>query len=92
MINLKFALENPWANEDFKNLFCKEAKFSKNKDYSFEIVRYSRELLTVGISLTHRSDHAGLTIELGLFGYNVSAGWYDTRHWNYKKQCWGSYD
>jgi hypothetical protein len=40
---------------------------------------------------TVRQSHAGLDLELGLFGYNVHFQFYDNRHWNVKEGCWMVY-
>ena len=37
-------------------------------------------------------DHAGPEFELGLLGYNVQLGMYDTRHWNNETDSWEEYD
>jgi hypothetical protein len=41
---------------------------------------------------TVRQSHAGLDLELGLFGYNVHFNFYDNRHWNSKEGRWMFYN
>jgi len=44
------------------------------------------------INKDKNSDHAGLTIELNLFGLNTIYTHYDTRHWDYENDTWCVYD
>lgn len=93
MFYFDLRIKNPWAKDDFKNIFCRERKFTKNKAYSFELLYQKSMLFSLSLRLNWRgSDHAGPAIELGLFGYSVSASIYDTRHWDYEKNCWTVYD
>jgi hypothetical protein len=41
---------------------------------------------------TIRQSHAGLDLEVGLFGYNVHFNFYDNRHWNNEAGCWENYN
>ena len=88
MINLNLSLANPWYKENFKNLFGKFGTLNPHTVWEFEVIRYSRTLFEVAFEWTVRTDHAGPHIELGLFGYTVSARIYDTRHWDHNKNCW----
>ena len=49
------------------------------------------ELFRIEFEWTTRQDHAGVHLELGLFGYKIAFGWYDTRHWNIEKGRWVDY-
>jgi hypothetical protein len=85
MINLHLSLTNPWYKENFKNLFNRFGVISKHKTWEFEVCRNSRTLAEINFEVRFRTDHAGAMIELGLFGYEVSATFYDNRHWNDKE-------
>jgi hypothetical protein len=37
---------------------------------------------------TRRQSHAGLDIEIGLFGYAAHFNFYDNRHWNIEEERW----
>jgi hypothetical protein len=41
---------------------------------------------------TIRQSHAGLDLELGLFGYNIHFNFYDIRHWDQNTQKWEVYE
>lgn len=83
MINISFNLRNPWSQE-FKNLWCRVYDTPhKNKFIELEVYKDS-SLLSCNFSLTTRQSHAGLDIEVGLFGYCFHFNFYDMRHWNYE--------
>jgi hypothetical protein len=91
MISLNFNLRNPWSNT-FKNLGSTFfATPFKHKFIELECYKDST-LLTVVCNWTIRQSHAGLDIELGLFGYNVHFNFYDNRHWNNEEGRWCIYD
>lgn len=93
MILLSLKLSNPWTKDTFRNLFCREKKFAKNKAYSFELLYHSPMIVELSVELGWRGhDHAGPVIEIGLLGYSIRAAIYDTRHWDSKKNCWTQYD
>lgn len=93
MILLNIGLTNPWAKYNFKNVFCREKKLTKNKAYGIELTYNSTSLVSLELSFSWRGhDHAGPSIELGLFGWCIHLHIYDTRHWNYEKNCWESYN
>lgn len=39
-----------------------------------------------------KRDHAGVHIDVTLFGISFAATLYDVRHWDYEKDCWESFD
>lgn len=91
MINIHLSINNPWAKENFKNLFCRGGKITKNMAWEFEIIRYSYTFAEFNTSYTVRQDHAGFDLEIGLFGYSMHFQIYDSRHWNYTNNCWEIY-
>jgi hypothetical protein len=91
MISFNFNILNPWSNT-FKNLWCRgfDTPF-KNKFIEIEITK-GVTLISCIISWTLRQSHAGLELELGLFGYNVHFNFYDNRHWDYARGEWEKRD
>jgi hypothetical protein len=91
MISFNFNIRNPW-NNTFKNLWCRgyDTPF-KNKFIELEITK-GVTLISCIISWTVRQSHAGLELELGLFGYNVHFNFYDNRHWDYARGEWEKRD
>jgi hypothetical protein len=91
MISFNFNLRNPWYKEWSENLFSK-AYSTPFKHKCIELECYKDgHLLTFMFNWTICRDHAGLDIELGLFGYNVHFQFYDNRHWNVEEGRWMFY-
>lgn len=61
----------------------------KNKHIELEIVQDST-LISFVFNWTVRQSHAGLDLEVGVFGYNAHFNFYDCRHWNSEKNQWYS--
>jgi hypothetical protein len=90
MISLNFNLRNPWSNR-FENLWCKSyATPFNNKFIELEVTR-DFTLASFMFNWTVRQSHAGLDLEVGLFGYNVHFQFYDNRHWNTAEGRWMIY-
>ena len=81
---------NPWSDL-FKPVWSWDKKVTKNKAVEVEVYR-SNTVAELEARLRHREDHAGLIISLGLLSYTLRAQFYDTRHWNYEKKAWQSYE
>lgn len=45
-------------------------------------------IVQASIYFTIHSDHAGLTVKLGLLGFSGHFTIHDNRHWDYKNKCW----
>ena len=87
MISINFNLRNPWSDR-FNNLWCHAYSTPfKNKFIELEVTRDST-LVSVMFNWTVQQSHAGLDLELGVFGYCVRVNFYDNRHWNYTKGCY----
>ncbi len=81
MISFNFNIRNPWSNR-FENLWCRayNTPFT-NKFIELEVTR-DFTLISFMFNWTVRQSHAGLDLEVGLFGYNIHFQFYDNRHWN----------
>jgi hypothetical protein len=81
MISFNFNIRNPWSNT-FNNLWCRayDTPF-KNKFIELEFTQ-DFTLVSVMFNWTVRQSHAGLDLELGLFGYNFHFNFFDNRHWD----------
>lgn len=87
MINLQFALKNPFSRSQWESLLERGGSLSKNKAWEVQICRDSR-LFSVEFDLSFRQSHAGLFVGLGLFGYEMMINLYDSRHWDHDTDCW----
>ena len=91
MINLNFNIRNPWSQQ-FRNVWSRSfGTFFANKFIELEIYRDS-SILSFNFNWTIRQSHAGLDIEVGLLGYCFHFNFYDSRHWDYDKECYEKYD
>lgn len=92
MLHLNFTISNPWAKDNFKNLWNRNWAVSKRKVIELELCKYSKDIFSTKFNLTHRTDHAGLKIEISLLSYAAIFNFYDRRHWNYKNHNWEDYE
>ncbi len=90
MIYLQFNIRNPWIDR-FVNIRCWTGNtFIKNKFWELQIYK-SSDIFDLFIRLTHRQDHAGIYLGLGIFGFNAEFQIYDCRHWNKNTNSWENY-
>jgi hypothetical protein len=89
MINVNFNVNNPWSNR-WNTLWTRSRFLSDNKAVEFNGYR-TGSLITVEFSLSFRTDHAGVRLMLGVFGYEAELHFYDTRHWDSNKGTWVDY-
>lgn len=97
MFYLNASIKNPFWKSEYNKYFdsyvCVEKPISKNKVFNFEITRHFYHLFQFILKTEFRGmDHAGPSLELGLFGYNVMVCIYDTRHWDDEKNTWKNYE
>jgi hypothetical protein len=90
MIVLNLAINNPWSDR-FEPLRAWGGKLFKHKAWEFEIYR-CETIVELEARFSIRTDHAGLTVGLGLFSYALRAQLYDTRHWDYNTNNWITHD
>jgi len=90
MINVQIRLCNPWV-EKFENLKCKSFQITKNKTLELQMFK-TNDIINFQLTFSHRTDHAGLTVELGLLSYNIMLSFLDNRHWDDVNKKWENYD
>ena len=62
-----------------------------NRGVSFDItILYA--LLHFEFRIAWKTDHAGVSLWLGLLGFDVGLHFHDTRHWDYENNRWEVYD
>jgi hypothetical protein len=86
MINLDFTISNPFSDR-FRILASKCKMLTKHKAVEANIY-WEANIIKLSLVYSTRQDHAGLQIEVGLFGYDFELHFYDTRHWDYKTHQW----
>jgi hypothetical protein len=91
MINLALTIRNPFS-QHFTNLWSRAYHTPfKNKCIELEVTK-DFTLVSLMFNWTIRQSHAGLDLELGLFGYCIHFNFYDKRHWNYEEKCYYIYE
>lgn len=88
MIYFNVNLRNPKWVERFENIkVWHGATPFKNKYWEVQVIK-NDNLLRIEFEFTAKQDHAGVNLELGLFGYEIHFTFYDNRHWNYERSEW----
>jgi len=89
VIQFNFTVANPFQHESFKDYWQKDFALTKNKTFELGFYRYTWNLFEFQLDLRWRGvDHAGPSLEIGLFGYTARIGISDNRHWNYDTNDW----
>ena len=82
LIHFNFNIRNPYRKPSFQNLFCISKLFTKHKAWEFEVLYVAQTIVECDFSIRVKTDHAGLDLSFGLFGYVAHFVIYDTRHWD----------
>lgn len=90
MIYCNINLRNPWSKRYWSMIKCWHFDITKNKSTSIEISR-DTNVFRFEFEYTIRQDHAGLNVEFALFGYQISFGIHDNRHWDNDNGRWKQY-
>jgi hypothetical protein len=88
-VDFKFAFSLPFWNEVFKNLSCLHGKYAK--EVGWELNTYlvgGDEFIKIETTLKTKCDHAGLNLQVALFGLSIEYSVYDIRHWNDDEDRW----
>lgn len=72
----------------YKSHFFFFKKLSKNKNIEVECTTDTWNIFCLEFKIGYKEDHAGVSLELSLLGTQIYFKIYDTRHWNYKNDCW----
>lgn len=88
MFHIYFKLTNPWKQSKFKNIWCKSKLISQHKVIEGQLTGGDAVLFGLTVDITHRQDHAGVFLEVGLLGYTASVTFYDCRHWDNNAKSW----
>lgn len=89
MIRLNFEIDYPFTSTSFNHIFNYVCGTPfKHKYFELEVFQDCENLLHFKFDWRRKCDHAGIKLELGLFGYETMFCLYDNRHWDYKNNCW----
>jgi hypothetical protein len=83
LLNIRIELKNPFDSWDrYNNLGSISGQLFQHKYWELEHSYYSPMLVDVDARWTHKQDHAGFEISVGVLGYGIRFRIYDTRHWD----------
>lgn len=93
MIQFSLAVRNPvWReshNDLFKNYYSRDWPISQHKSLVFDITWHWYNLLELRVdTMWWGRDHAGIYLEIGVLGFNISVNLYDHRHWDESTNTW----
>lgn len=91
MISFNFGISHPFTVE-FKNFWSKWWKTPFKHKYIELEIHTTEDLVGCNFLWTTKRDHAGLDIQLSLFGICIHFNFYDHRHWNHETADWVVYD
>lgn len=90
MIHFNFGLSNPFSSR-WATVYYKVGTFAKHKGGEIQITK-DNTIVSISFRWSMWRDHAGMSLDIGLLGYTVSAQYYDTRHWNEEEGRYYIYD
>lgn len=91
MIYFNINIRHPKWWDRFENIWCKSGSaFFKHKYWEVQFMK-NAELFRIEFEWTVCQDHAGISLELGLLGYEFTAKIYDSRHWDTATEQWMVY-
>ena len=73
---------------DFSN---KVYMLVSTREINFEL-SILNALLHFDFNIRWKTDHAGVSLWLGLLGFDVGLHFHDTRHWDYENNQWEVYE
>jgi hypothetical protein len=94
MINFDFSLTVPKNEPSFDTWWLNEKMFKKwkHKTYSMQIVNRNNLIFEVAFNANFKTDHAGVSLAIGLFGIVFYGSIVDCRHWDDETNDYKVYD
>jgi hypothetical protein len=90
MLHIGFKLYNPFSQR-FKTLYYRNGFVTKHKGVELQLME-TNYILEFEFSFTTRTDHAGINLDLSLFGYTLNLNMHDIRHWDHQNNTWKELD
>ena len=95
MIQFDLYIDNFFASDEghFYAIKSYSKEISKNKTFEFEFYQMTQRTLELSLKIKPRfSDHGGISLSFGLFGFITEVSIRDTRHWNHETNDWEKYE
>jgi len=87
MISFSFNIDYT-GDTEFKNFWHRSWSTPLPHKFVELEIHTSTSIVGLNFDLTTQCDHAGLDIQISVFGRTVHFSFYDSRHWNYKENCY----
>ena len=82
IVRLHANIHNPFCADTFVNLGNLSGEFPiENRNWEIQLYWYKPSLLTFEFRISTKEDHAGTSIEFGIFGLTLHFHVYDCRHY-----------
>jgi hypothetical protein len=89
MINIWFALRNPFRSKPFRMLWNRGGIITQHKGWELQLSYYVYNWLEAKIDLNWRGEsHAGPWIMINILGVQFDARIFDSRHWDIESNYW----
>lgn len=89
MIRIDLSIANPFKHDPWKCLYQKSFVVGGNKVLEIGFFRYARNIAEFELDLRWKGrDHAGLSLDVGFFGWEMSIAIVDNRHWDHDTNSW----
>lgn len=92
MIHFNFSVNSPYGKciEEHR-IFFKVMPIGENKNIEVQYSKMGNTLFGFNFSFSLTGHHAGLNISFSFLRYYFGINYYDSRHWDYEKNCWKEY-
>lgn len=81
MLSFSMRIANPWSNNSFDTLYSKIVPVSTFKSFEFEVCK-NPVIAEVAFAFAYRTYTSGVIVDIGLFGYTLTASLLDIRPWH----------
>jgi len=72
----------------FKSYWTTSKKLFAHKYFESQLLYTKNSWLTLILSWSRKNHHAGLSLRIGLFGFEFHMKIYDSRHWDFANDCY----
>jgi hypothetical protein len=88
-MTFQFTINDPFSEDKFVSLYGWDRKLTKNKAVEFQISNGDQFLFSINVDIRFSGrDHAGPSISVSIFHWEIALRFYDVRHWDDEKNDW----
>jgi len=74
----------------FRSYWTTYKKITKNKNFESQLLYSENSWALCVLSWSRKTHHSGLSFRIGIFGLELHIKFYDSRHWDYKNNCYSN--